>query len=149
MNKHTFGNSFIVVFIVSITLCAWWGLLVLLGGRAPHGPPWLRAWVYVHAGCGEEASLSTNQLGRNICSRTAGLLFRSQVALLFGHPSYIRPVTIIGFQWSLIRVDQIFCTVGYYTIQRRSCTQRKARRKLAPLIMTDMHLTSVDNDSVK
>ena len=40
MNKHTFGNSFIVVFIViSITFCAWWGLLVLLGGPGPPGPP--------------------------------------------------------------------------------------------------------------
>ena len=39
MNKHTFGNPFIVVFIVSITFCAWGGLLVLLGGPGPPGPP--------------------------------------------------------------------------------------------------------------
>ena len=39
MNKHMFGNSFIVVFIVSITFCAWGGLLVLLGGPGPPGPP--------------------------------------------------------------------------------------------------------------
>ena len=39
MNKHTFGNSFIVVFIVSITFCAWGACSCSWGGRAPQGPP--------------------------------------------------------------------------------------------------------------